>query len=414
MRANERGAAGGRRIGDVLRRLCQRFRRERRPVRGRPVADAGARRGAEPPFPASSDRLGSGRVWDEGLSIRASGNAASPISFIAFGVGSRPTIRNAPAGMWAAAVDVFGEYVVVDGLLVRDAHEAGVELHPGADHTVVRDVEATAVGEGFAVSSRYNLLTRNYAHDLTMIVDTPGGDDDYGAVVSGWPLPTTRSPTTSPSATAPTATTMGPTAVSPRSTATATTPRSTTTGPSATTVSSRSGPAPAGGAPTTCACPTTSASRTGSRFACTPAGASTSTSTPSGSTTTPSSRAVAARCCSAWRERPAPGALIVRNNIFATNGPIDRDRQLHPRRQPLPDRCDWLPARRQRERRRAGIRRRGGAEPPAAARQSGDRRWSRSRLRHRLSSVATVPQGGAPDIGAFEFRTGSSDTTDPR
>src|SRR3954447_20717639 len=62
--------------------------------------------------PGDSVGLVRGCVWDDGLSIRASGNAASPIRFIAYGVGARPTIRNPAAGTWAAAVDVYGEYVM--------------------------------------------------------------------------------------------------------------------------------------------------------------------------------------------------------------------------------------------------------------------------------------------------------------
>jgi hypothetical protein len=47
---------------------------------------------------------------------------------------------------------------------------------------VVRDCEATGVGIGFAVRGQHNLITRNHAHDLAMVVNTQGGDDDYGAV----------------------------------------------------------------------------------------------------------------------------------------------------------------------------------------------------------------------------------------
>jgi hypothetical protein len=47
---------------------------------------------------------------------------------------------------------------------------------------VVRDVEVTSVGNGITSAGQHNLLTRNYVHDLKMIVNTSGGDDDYGAV----------------------------------------------------------------------------------------------------------------------------------------------------------------------------------------------------------------------------------------
>jgi len=131
--------------------------------------------------PGDTIHLRCGSVWDGGLIIGDSGTEEAPITFKSYGSGAKPTVRN-PGTTWGRAVQVDGDWVVVEGLLARDAHEAGILISSGADHNVVRDCEATSVGIGIAVNGQHNLITRNYAHDLTMITNTPGGDDDYGAV----------------------------------------------------------------------------------------------------------------------------------------------------------------------------------------------------------------------------------------
>lgn len=123
----------------------------------------------------------SGSSWSGGLVIDDSGVQGNPIVFRAYGAGERPLFAN-PGVEWGRAVTVDADWVVVDGLLVRDAHEAGVYILNGSDNNEVRDVEATNVGIGIKVRGQHNLITRNYVHDLKMVVNTPGGDDDYGAV----------------------------------------------------------------------------------------------------------------------------------------------------------------------------------------------------------------------------------------
>ena len=122
-----------------------------------------------------------GCSWDGGLTARSSGSASAPITYAAYGTGAAPVVRNSGAGRYGNGVTVTGDYNVVDGLLVRDAGSAGVIMKPGADRNVVRNTEVTAAGMGIEADGQYNLITRNSVHDLRMIVNTQGGDDDYGA-----------------------------------------------------------------------------------------------------------------------------------------------------------------------------------------------------------------------------------------
>jgi hypothetical protein len=121
-----------------------------------------------------------GSFWSGGLSLRSSGVQGKPITYRDYGTGTAPIFEN-NAGQYSQAIRVYGSWVVVQGLLVRNAGEAGVRVESGADHNIVQDVEATNDGIGIEIYGQYNLVTHNYAHDLHMVVNTRGGNDDYGA-----------------------------------------------------------------------------------------------------------------------------------------------------------------------------------------------------------------------------------------
>lgn len=119
-------------------------------------------------------------VWNTGLEIDDSGSADKPIVFRAIGEGNKPVFTN--AGKMTNAINITGKWVVVEGFFIKDASYAGVHLAKGADHNIVRNCEMTNCGGGVMINGSYNLITQNYAHDLVMIKNTQGGDDDYGAV----------------------------------------------------------------------------------------------------------------------------------------------------------------------------------------------------------------------------------------
>ncbi len=120
-----------------------------------------------------------GSFWSGGLMIRSSGVQGKPITYRDYGTGTAPIFEN--PGQYNQAIRVYGSWVVVQGLLVRNAGEAGVRIESGANHNIVQDVEATNDGIGIEIYGQYNLVTHNYAHDLHMVVNTNGGNDDYGA-----------------------------------------------------------------------------------------------------------------------------------------------------------------------------------------------------------------------------------------
>ena len=108
-----------------------------------------------------------GSSWTGGLVIDDSGVEGNPITFTTYGTWDRPVIRN-PGGTYnrTNAVVIYADWVVVEGLLLQDAHDSGVCIRRGSDNNVVRDIEATNVGMGVEISGQYNLVTLDYPHDL--------------------------------------------------------------------------------------------------------------------------------------------------------------------------------------------------------------------------------------------------------
>ena len=124
-----------------------------------------------------------GAVWTGTLTISSSGVSGNPVTFQAYGTGNPPVIRRASApesSGFTRAVVINGSWIVFQNFMLTNAHEAGIFLSATANHNVIRDNEITATGYGFSVLGQFNLVTHNYVHDLHMIVTNAGGGN-YGA-----------------------------------------------------------------------------------------------------------------------------------------------------------------------------------------------------------------------------------------
>jgi len=133
-------------------------------------------------LPGDTINFKRGSYWTGVLQILDSGAQGNPITFRDYGTGARPTISN-PGGTWAREIQVFGSWVIVQGFLVKDGGDAGVEIVSGANHNIIQDIEATNTGFGVSIYGQFNLITKNNAHDLQMHINTPTPtDDDCGAI----------------------------------------------------------------------------------------------------------------------------------------------------------------------------------------------------------------------------------------
>lgn len=132
-------------------------------------------------LPAGSSILfARGCSWTGPVEPRGSGTAESPVVVGAYGTGPDPVLTGSPAAGSPAAVRLLGDYQTVRDVHVTDAAGSGVEIW--GEHATVRDVEIDGAGIGVLLGGPYGSVFDTRVHDLHMVVDTPGGDDDYGAV----------------------------------------------------------------------------------------------------------------------------------------------------------------------------------------------------------------------------------------
>jgi hypothetical protein len=134
--------------------------------------------------PGDIINLRRGSFWTGGLVITRSGTAANPITFRAYGDGENPIFENPGDGVYDThAVHINGSYITMENILARNSFYSGFYIGQNASHNVIREVEATNTGIGIAVNGANNLITNSYIHDLKMVVNDVGGaGNDYGAV----------------------------------------------------------------------------------------------------------------------------------------------------------------------------------------------------------------------------------------
>lgn len=143
----------------------------------------------QPLAPGDTVRFRAGGTWDaaslgtNGLLLQTSGAAGKPITLTPWGTGARPTIVNSStASKWIRAITLKADFVVIRGLRVAKAFEIGIAIEEGADDNLIEDCEADDVGLGVVIRGSRNHVTKSFFHDLHMVNNTQGGDDDYGAV----------------------------------------------------------------------------------------------------------------------------------------------------------------------------------------------------------------------------------------
>jgi len=105
-------------------------------------------------------------------------DADNMVTYQDYGSGDKPILKN-PPGTNTRVVRITADWVKVKNFDLKDAHGEGVRFE-GANN-IVEYCEISDVGEGISFRGQYNLVQYNYIHDTHMVVNTPGGDDDYGA-----------------------------------------------------------------------------------------------------------------------------------------------------------------------------------------------------------------------------------------
>jgi hypothetical protein len=119
-----------------------------------------------------------GSIFNGNFQFFHSGIYGNPIVFTSYGTGTKPILNN-PGQLYA--MQLGSSWVIVENFQIQSTLEYGIQIINGAEHNIIRNCEFTNVGIGIGVSGKYNKITNNYIHDLHMVVNTLGGNDDYGA-----------------------------------------------------------------------------------------------------------------------------------------------------------------------------------------------------------------------------------------
>lgn len=140
-------------------------------------------------LPGNIVNLKKGSTWTTGLKITNSGTEGTPIVFQTYGDGENPIIEN-PGNNdnWTSGVEILANWVTVRNVMVKNTYY-GFKIGDSNDssigtHNVVENNEITNSGFGVALFGEYNQVSGNKIHDLVMAVNTPkdvNSNDDTGA-----------------------------------------------------------------------------------------------------------------------------------------------------------------------------------------------------------------------------------------
>ncbi|MBK9990353.1 MAG: putative Ig domain-containing protein [Verrucomicrobia bacterium] len=124
-------------------------------------------------------RLARGSVWTDTLrfDLTEPGTAATPIVVEAYGSGDAPTISVAAD---KTAVYVRSTYITLLDLRIRGG-KIGFQTSADSSFVVIAGNEIVDTGMGIYAEGTDHRFLSNYIHDLHIIRNTPGGNDDYGA-----------------------------------------------------------------------------------------------------------------------------------------------------------------------------------------------------------------------------------------
>jgi hypothetical protein len=124
--------------------------------------------------------LARGCTWNGSVTVRGDGTTAKPITVAAYGSGTPPTITGKSLDWRTPVLHLAGASQLVSGVNV--AHAAGIGILATSAHARVDSLDVADVGIGVRFSAPFAVATSVNIHDLHMMVNTPGGDDDYGAL----------------------------------------------------------------------------------------------------------------------------------------------------------------------------------------------------------------------------------------
>jgi hypothetical protein len=121
-----------------------------------------------------------GCSWPGALRVQGAGTASRPIVVEPYGSGVAPVLTGHGVSSRDGVVQVLAHFARVTGLHLIGA--AGAAIDVTAPDATIEGIEIENAALGVQVSGPRAMVRRVYTHDLHMLVNTPGGTDDSGAV----------------------------------------------------------------------------------------------------------------------------------------------------------------------------------------------------------------------------------------
>lgn len=132
-----------------------------------------------------------GQIYAGKLNIAKSGTATNPIVYTNYGTGELPEFTNSVSGV----ITLYGkQYIVIDGIKITDRtisatdHSVQAKISyavivDNSPNCTIKNCDISLVGVAIEITGGSNntLVTGNNFHNLRMVRNTVGGDDDYGA-----------------------------------------------------------------------------------------------------------------------------------------------------------------------------------------------------------------------------------------
>lgn len=120
-----------------------------------------------------------GCTWGDRLEIRGGGSSSAPVVVAAYGNGAAPVIKDA-GDSGNSSLSLLGDHMHVGGIDIVGADGYGIQLF--GREAVVTGVRIRNAGAGVRVMQTGALIDNVQISDLRMMLNTPGGSDDHGAV----------------------------------------------------------------------------------------------------------------------------------------------------------------------------------------------------------------------------------------
>jgi hypothetical protein len=132
-----------------------------------------------------------GQTYVGKLNVAKSGTAANPIVYTNYGTGTLPEFTNTVSGV----ITIYSkQYIVIDGIAITDRTISATDhsiqakisyaiIVDNSPNCTIKNSDISLVGVAIEIAGGSNntLVTNNYFHNLRMVRNTVGGDDDYGA-----------------------------------------------------------------------------------------------------------------------------------------------------------------------------------------------------------------------------------------